>query len=298
VVAACYRAGNYVCVTGQTAFTLDGKLVGVGDPAVQARQAMDNIKTLMEMAGGSLADVVKLVVYATSYAHRATAQPTIRSYFPGTFPCETSFIIKGLAREELLVEIDAWGFIDDARATKQLVHAHDVTTAGGGSSGGRVAECYWAGNLVALRSQGGRTLDATLMGMAGGTVADVSRTIYAVPERHNRHTAYPVVQGYFRDQLPAGTGLIVNGLTSPDSLIEIDTWGWIDTPEAKKRVIRSRPGAGRDARQHQRPRGAVLSRGQLGLRPGASRLDAGRAGGGGGRSGGAGPPGPWTTSRP
>ena len=29
----------------------------------------------MEMAGGSLADVVKLVVYATSYGHRAAAQP-------------------------------------------------------------------------------------------------------------------------------------------------------------------------------------------------------------------------------
>ena len=52
VAAACYRAGNYVYVTGQTAFTLEGKLVGVGDAAAQARQAMENIKTLMEMAGG------------------------------------------------------------------------------------------------------------------------------------------------------------------------------------------------------------------------------------------------------
>jgi enamine deaminase RidA (YjgF/YER057c/UK114 family) len=66
VAAACYRAGNYVYVTGQTAFTLEGELVGVSDTAAQARQAMENIKSLMEMVGGSLADVVKLVVYATS----------------------------------------------------------------------------------------------------------------------------------------------------------------------------------------------------------------------------------------
>ena len=44
-MAACYRAGNYVYVTGQTAFTLDGRLVGVGDPTAQTRQAMENIKT-------------------------------------------------------------------------------------------------------------------------------------------------------------------------------------------------------------------------------------------------------------
>jgi enamine deaminase RidA (YjgF/YER057c/UK114 family) len=33
----CYRLGNWVYMTGQTAFTFDGKLVGVGDPAAQAR---------------------------------------------------------------------------------------------------------------------------------------------------------------------------------------------------------------------------------------------------------------------
>jgi enamine deaminase RidA (YjgF/YER057c/UK114 family) len=258
VAAACYRAGNYVYVTGQTAFTLDGHLVGVGDPTAQARQAMENIKTLMEMADGSLADVVKLVVYATSYGHRAAAQRVIRSYFPEVFPCERSLVVKGLGREELLVEIDAWGFIDDARTKKQLIHARDVVSAAGGSAGGRVAECYRAGNLVALGGQGGRTLDGTrvgadpagqarqameninaLMGMAGGTMADVSRTVYAVTERDNRRTAYPVVQEYFPELLPAGTGLIVNGLSSPGSLIEIDTWGWIDTPQARKQVLRS-----------------------------------------------------------
>jgi len=34
--AQCYRLGNFVFMTGQTAFTLDGQLVGVGDPARQA----------------------------------------------------------------------------------------------------------------------------------------------------------------------------------------------------------------------------------------------------------------------
>ena len=110
----CYRLGNFVYLTGQTGFTLDGKLVGIGDPAAQARQACENIKTLMEMAGGTMADVVKMIVYLTDRSYRATAYPVIRSYFGDPRPCQTGVVVKGLATQELLIEIDAWGFIDDA----------------------------------------------------------------------------------------------------------------------------------------------------------------------------------------
>ena len=62
-----YRAGNLVFLQGQTGLTLDGEVVAPGDPAGQTRLALENIRTLMELAGGSLSDVVKIVVYA----HRA-----------------------------------------------------------------------------------------------------------------------------------------------------------------------------------------------------------------------------------
>jgi enamine deaminase RidA (YjgF/YER057c/UK114 family) len=111
--AECYRLGNFVYMTGQTGITLDGRFVGAGDPAAQARQACENIKTLMEMAGGSMADVVKLTVYVTDVKYREEAYPVIRTFFAGSIrPCQTG-IVAGLAREDLLVEIDAWGFIDD-----------------------------------------------------------------------------------------------------------------------------------------------------------------------------------------
>jgi enamine deaminase RidA (YjgF/YER057c/UK114 family) len=109
----CYRLGNHVYLTGQTAFTFDGKLVGKGDPAAQARQACENIKALMEMAGGTMADVVRMTVYITDRAYRAAAYPVIRSYFGEPRPCQTGVVVKGLATEDLLIEIDAWGFIDD-----------------------------------------------------------------------------------------------------------------------------------------------------------------------------------------
>jgi enamine deaminase RidA (YjgF/YER057c/UK114 family) len=257
--ASCIRAGNYVYITGQTAFTLDGELIGVGDPAAQARQAMENIKVLIEKAGGTLADVVKITVYVTDRALRAAAYPVIRSYFPDVWPCGTGFVIKGLAREELLVEIDAWGFIDDERARKQLIRARDVSDLGVPGSAGMAAQCIRAGNMVYLQGQVGWTLDGglvgagdpaaqarqamdnitTLMEMAGGSIADVTRTIYAVPEREYRRNVYPEIYGYFDGPIPTGTGLVVEGLASEDLLIEVDPWGWIDSPEARKQPIRS-----------------------------------------------------------
>lgn len=114
MAAQCYRLGNLVCMTGQVAYTLDGqRLVGVGDPAAQTRQVMENIRALMAMAGGSLADVVKITTYVTDRAHREQIYPIIQGYFGDLKPCGTGVIVKGLAREEFLVEIDAWGFIDD-----------------------------------------------------------------------------------------------------------------------------------------------------------------------------------------
>jgi enamine deaminase RidA (YjgF/YER057c/UK114 family) len=110
--AQCYRLGNFVFMTGQTAFTLEGELVGVGDAARQARQACENIKALMEMAGGSMDDVVKIITYITDRAYRDEVYPVISSYFR-LRPCGTGIVVDGLARPELLVEIDAWGFIDD-----------------------------------------------------------------------------------------------------------------------------------------------------------------------------------------
>jgi enamine deaminase RidA (YjgF/YER057c/UK114 family) len=113
VRSECIKAGNTVYMTGQTAFKFDGTLVGVGDPAAQARQACENIKALMEMAGGSMDDVVKLIVYITDRSYRHAAYPVIRSYFNEPRPCQTGVIVRGLAREELLIEIDAWGYVDN-----------------------------------------------------------------------------------------------------------------------------------------------------------------------------------------
>ena len=110
--AHAYRLGNFVYMTGQTGFTLDGELVGPYDAAAQARQACDNIKALMEMAGGTMDDIVRYVTYVTDRAYRFPMGKIFKSYFKMP-PCGTGLIIDGLARPDMLVEIDCWAYIDD-----------------------------------------------------------------------------------------------------------------------------------------------------------------------------------------
>jgi enamine deaminase RidA (YjgF/YER057c/UK114 family) len=107
-----YRSGNTVLLQGQTGLTLDGDTVFPYDPAGQTRQALENIRTLMEAAGGTLDDVAKIVVYVTDRAHRAKVYPVIDEFFGDIKPCSTGLIVSGLALPELVVEIDAYGFID------------------------------------------------------------------------------------------------------------------------------------------------------------------------------------------
>ena len=286
VVTQCTRAGNFVYIAGQGGLSLDDRLIGAGDPARQARQACENIKTLVEMAGGSLADVVKIVVYVTDRAHQPATYRAIRQLFPGVWPCRTAYVVPGLARAELLIEIDAWAFIDDDKTKKQLLRSQQLSGADGG-----MAQGYRAGNLVYLQGQGGSTLDGlpvgradpaaqahaamenlkALMELAGGSLGDVVRIVMGVTKREDRTVAYPVVRSYWPGVPPPGTGLIADGLASDDVMFQIDAWGFVDTPSVRKRVIRTHdvgiagmPGSTGRAGQCVRAGNWVFLQGQVG----------------------------------
>src|SRR5262245_36678188 len=96
-----------VFLAGQVAWDRHGpnrQLVGVGDPAAQTRQVLENIGTLLRQAGGALQDVVEMTVYVTSTEVTEPAGRIAREYFTDPLPAQTLVVVKALARPEFLIE--------------------------------------------------------------------------------------------------------------------------------------------------------------------------------------------------
>jgi enamine deaminase RidA (YjgF/YER057c/UK114 family) len=110
------RANNTVYVRGQTAMDLEGKIVGIGDPAAQTENAMACAKTLLAEAGAELRDIVKITIYITDRAYREPVYRVVGKWLKGVFPVSTGLIVQGLARPEYLMEIDVIAEIPATRA--------------------------------------------------------------------------------------------------------------------------------------------------------------------------------------
>jgi len=112
-LAMAVKAGNRVWVRGQTGLDFDGTFVGEGDPVVQAETAMRCTDALLREAGASLQDIVKTTVYLTDREYRTPVFSVLAEWLKGVRPCQTGLIVNGLARPEMLMEIDVEAVIPD-----------------------------------------------------------------------------------------------------------------------------------------------------------------------------------------
>ncbi|AUI51940.1 RidA family protein [Arthrobacter crystallopoietes] len=109
-------ANGVVYLRGQIGQDLDTReSVGVGDVEAQAEKAMANIKMLLEEAGSSLADIVKVTVYLTDPRFREPVYRTMGKWLRGVHPVSTGLVVSALARPEWLVEIDATAVVSNSQ---------------------------------------------------------------------------------------------------------------------------------------------------------------------------------------
>ena len=94
-------------IAGQTAVDPSGKIVGVGDPSVQAKQVYENIRAILTEAGMIFSDIVKLTTYMTDISYREKVNEVRSQYLRRDFPASTLVVVKGLARPEYLLEVEA-----------------------------------------------------------------------------------------------------------------------------------------------------------------------------------------------
>ena len=113
-------AGNTVYLRGQVGSDFAGNIVGRGDPAAQAEQAMANVSELLAEAGSDLSHIVKTTVYITDPRYREPVYQVIGRWLKGVYPVSTGLVVDGLAQPEWLMEIDVIAVIpDDAGAERE-----------------------------------------------------------------------------------------------------------------------------------------------------------------------------------
>lgn len=106
------RAGSLLFVSGHAALDARGEVVGIGDPEVQTRQILENLKTILEAAGTSFQNVVRMNVYLTRIEDRVAVSKVRREYMAPPFPTSTLVQVAALARPEFLVEIEITAILD------------------------------------------------------------------------------------------------------------------------------------------------------------------------------------------
>lgn len=106
--------GAVVWISGQVSQDKDGNVVHKGDFIGQARQALSNLKAMVETAGGTLGDLVKVNTYLTDLRYREDLARVRAEFFPeGKLPASTLIGVTALADPDMLLEIEAIGILPE-----------------------------------------------------------------------------------------------------------------------------------------------------------------------------------------
>lgn len=104
------RAGDFIFVSGQVPRDpATGQIVGETIEE-QTKQVLENIKTILEAGGASLADVVKISAHLTDLSLFDRYNKVYVTYFPDPKPTRTTV---GSQLLGFLVEIDAIAYVGD-----------------------------------------------------------------------------------------------------------------------------------------------------------------------------------------
>ena len=97
--------GNLL-VTTHIPLKADGSLE-TGDIRTQSIRTLESLKTSLENAGSSLADVIHLTIYLTDMAERPTFNEVYCEYFKKPYPVRCAVGVSALADPGMRVEVTA-----------------------------------------------------------------------------------------------------------------------------------------------------------------------------------------------
>ncbi len=106
-ISRAIRVGNVIAVTGTAPLGPDGKTVGPGDPAAQARRSLEIIRDALRGLGAELSDVIRTRILLTRIQDWEQVAQVHGEYFGEIRPANTIMQIVRFVDPEWLVEIEA-----------------------------------------------------------------------------------------------------------------------------------------------------------------------------------------------
>ena len=105
-------ASKMIILSGQVAFDADGNTVGKGNFEQQAEHIFAAIKQIVEKAGGSMENVVKLTNYLTDISNLPAFKKVRDKYINiAQPPASTTMEVSKFVKDELLLEVEAIAII-------------------------------------------------------------------------------------------------------------------------------------------------------------------------------------------
>ncbi len=100
------RFGDLLFISGVPPTDAAGRVVS-DDVAAQARQVFLNMKRILDAAGASFADILKVTVYLLDVNDRSRINPVRQEFFGAARPASTLIGVRELAIPGMKVEVEA-----------------------------------------------------------------------------------------------------------------------------------------------------------------------------------------------
>ena len=94
-------------MSGQASISAEGTLIHQGNFRAQARLTFENLHIVLQKAGASLGDIVKLGVYLVDIVNLPDYGAVQAEFFRGPMPAQTVVQINSLALPGMMIEVEA-----------------------------------------------------------------------------------------------------------------------------------------------------------------------------------------------
>ena len=112
--AHAIQIDNTIYISGQIPLDQEMNVVGKNDIVAQTERVYENLRKVLEEAGGSMSSIVMLNIYCTDLeAYDKKTRHLRKKYFGDYYPATTAIEVKRLYQPDFMIEVEAIAVLDN-----------------------------------------------------------------------------------------------------------------------------------------------------------------------------------------